>query len=74
MIAGGNKGPVPESPKKKRKREATKLHEEWKQMYWFRGSRMEAVLDDYGSSYDSYHNTRKSRRLAQRLLLTMTEG
>jgi hypothetical protein len=38
-------------------------------MYWFRGMRMEAVLEDYGSSYDSHFNKRVSRRIARRLLL-----
>ena len=55
---------------KRRREEATILREEWKGMYWFRGDRMEAILDDYGSSYDVYHNKRRSRRLAQQLLLT----
>ena len=53
----------------KRKREEEKLKEEWRDMYWFRGMRMEAVLEDYGSSYDSHFNKRVSRRIAQRLLL-----
>ena len=55
---------------KRRREEATILREEWKQLYWFRGHRMEAILEDYGSSYDVYHNKRRSRRLAQQLFLT----
>lgn len=54
----------------KRKREGEKLKEEWRGLYWFRGLHMEAILEDYGSSYDGHYNKRVSRRLASCFRLT----
>ena len=57
-------------PRKKRRTDTEILYEEWMELYWFKGHHMEAILDDYSLSYDSHFNQRKSRRIAQRLLLT----
>ena len=48
------------------------LKEEWKGLHYFKRSRYEPVLKDFGSVYDRNHGRRSSRRIAERLLLTLS--